>query len=309
MFGKSKMEGLKDTIQKAQDGGPGPNLWSLNGEMDLIKSSSLVANNRADWGENSLATHFNHALLELWRQTDLPFQLIGLLQLSNNLDAFHLGGLAKGKLGLKTCLQRLIDDLLNGPPVHELWQLNLALKAEAESLAQDWGNFSGTHVDWQRATRQFLANDNSRLDLLQYGARSALGHSDYLNNIGLLQLGEDRLDLGELRWDFSLSDHLLGEGVHHSLCGEADDQLEFLSHRLGWQELNGNRGHPDSGWQDGRWKDGQWSVLGDLLDIGDQVNKLGIRVVVDTGGDSQGLSNFNADWLPDKTRDNLPQGS
>merc|ERR1712111_217896 len=67
-----------------------------------------ILSRAADWRENSLATHFNHAPLELWRQTDLPLQLIGLLQLSNNLDAFHLGGLAKGKLGLKTCLQGLI---------------------------------------------------------------------------------------------------------------------------------------------------------------------------------------------------------
>ena len=36
-------------------------------------------------------------------------------------------------------------------------------------------------------------------------------------------------------------------------------------------------------------------MLGDLLDVGDQVNKLGIRVVVDTSRESQGLSNFNAD--------------
>jgi len=302
-FNVTQEEGLGDTIQQAQESSLSPGLWSLDGKPDLVKGGSLVTNNGADWGEQFLVLLFNQALLELWRLADLPLQLLGLFKLGNNLDALHLARLSKEKLTLETSLQSLLNHLLDIPPVHELWQLNLSFITEAISASTDWRNINSNHVGWGDSHR-LLAQNNNSLDLLQFGARGALGHSSDLNNIGLFQLGEDGLDLGELGGDLVLADHLLGEGVHHSLGGEPQDNVEFLGLRLGWEVLEGERGHPGRRWEDANWEDGEGSVLDDLLDVGEHVNKLGIRLVLDAGRDTQGLSNFHGDWLPIDARDN-----
>merc|ERR1719167_451803 len=238
-----------DTIQEVHDIGVGPGLWSVDGKADLVHGSSLEASSGAHWGKQFVPALINQALLELRRLTDLPPQLLSLFQLGDNLDALHLAGLAEEELTLEATLQVLLDHLLNIPPVHELGQLDLSFVAEDKGFTSTYGR-----------------NLNS-LDLLQHRARGALGHTSDLNNIGLLQLGEDRLDLAEFGGDLALADLPLREGVQHTLGGEPDNEV-------------------------------------DLLDVGEHVNKLGIRLVLDAGRDTQGLSNFHGDWLPIDARDN-----
>jgi len=42
-----------------------------------------------------------------------------------------------------------------------------------------------------------------------------------------------------------LSDHLLGQRVHHTLGGEADNNGELLGLRLSWVQNKGHGGPPD----------------------------------------------------------------
>merc|ERR1719334_374519 len=85
--------------------------------------------------------------------------------------------------------------------------------------------------------------------------------------ISFLQLGEDRLDLGELRGNLLLADLLVGKGVGHSLGGEPDNKVHFLDLGPGWEILKGERGHPNGRWEDASGENGQWSVLDDLLNV------------------------------------------
>merc|ERR1719167_704428 len=275
-----------DTIQEVHDIGVGPGLWSVDGKADLVHGSSLEASSGAHWGKQFVPALINQALLELRRLTDLPPQLLSLFQLGDNLDALHLAGLAEEELTLEATLQVLLDHLLNIPPVHELGQLDLSFVAEDKGFTSTYGR-----------------NLNS-LDLLQHRARGALGHTSDLNNIGLLQLGEDRLDLAEFGGDLALADLPLREGVQHTLGGEPDNEVDLLGLRLCREVLKGERRHPGRRWEDARWEDRKWGVMDDLLDVGEHVNKLGIRLVLDAGRDTQGLSNFHGDWLPIDARDN-----
>merc|ERR550517_2012841 len=322
-------------------------------KADLVHGSSLEASSGAHWGEQFLPTLINQALLEIWRLTDLPPQLLSLFQLGDNLDALHLAGLAEEEFTLESTLQVLLDHLLNIPPVHELGQVDLSFVAEAVGFIKTIMSHLDCCHGWQvfhicniaickiknlpRAitiantkwfltsdgingrvllyircdTRGLMAQDDNGLDLLQLGARGTLGHTNYLNNVGLLQLGEDRLDLAELGGDLALADLPLGAKgasfwavLSHPLSGEPDNKVEFLGLRLGWEVLKGERRHPGGRREDARWEDGQWGVLDDLLDVGEHINKLGIRLVLEAGRDTQGLSNFHGDWLPIDARDN-----
>merc|ERR1712168_1211873 len=73
-------DGLGDTVQQVNDVGVCPGLWSVNGKADLVHGSSLEASSVAHWGEQFLPALINQALLELWRLTDLPPQLLSLFQ-------------------------------------------------------------------------------------------------------------------------------------------------------------------------------------------------------------------------------------
>merc|ERR1719481_2512955 len=151
---------LGDAVHKGHEGRPGPGLWSIDGDVNLVKRTSLAADKGADWGKDVLAALLNHALLELWRLTDLPLQLFSLLKLSMGLDSLHVRGLTKGKLSLNNAPKWFLKHLLNVEPVPQFSKHELALKGEAEGLARDWGNLSSNHV---RAFR-LLAHNNDTGD-------------------------------------------------------------------------------------------------------------------------------------------------
>jgi len=298
-------QGLGDTIQQSHEGGPGPGLWSLNDEVDLVEGGSLATDKGADWSKQQLAALLSHALLVLWGLADLLLQQLSLFQISVNLDVLHVGRLAKGELELKHALDWFLKDLLNAEPVLQFWQFHPALKSEAIRLARDAGNLKGSQVG---ALRLLAQNDNA-VDLLQWRSGGGLGHANDLNNISLLELGKDSTNLGKLNWNVLLSDLHLGQRVHHALGGKPEDNVELLGLGPGWVVLNPEGGPPDRGWEDARWNDGKWSVLGDLLDVGVQVGEHGLRLVPQLGRKAKGLTDFHFNWLPLDSRGDLLQTS
>jgi len=239
---------LRNTVQKSHEVSLRPRLWSLEGEVDLVKGGSLTADHGASWGQQFILVLLSHALLELWRLTDLPLQFLSLFKLGNNLEALHLVRLAKENLTLEATPQGFLNQPLNIPPVHDLWDLNLAFIPQSVGLlAIDWRNLNNSHVGLRGGgdARRLLAQNNDGLDLLHLRAGGALGHTSNFNNVGLLQLRQDILDLGELAGDLVLSDHLLGQRVHHTLGGEADNNGELLGLRLSWVQNKGHGGPPD----------------------------------------------------------------
>jgi len=302
----SNKEGLGDTINEGQKGRrldlglEGP--WNLDGDDNLVNRGSLVADNRGDWGKHLVAGLQEHSLLVLWRLTDLPLQLLGLLELSSELDGVHVSRLAEGKLALDGSSQWLLKDLLNGPPVLQDWAGKGALQGDAIGLTLDWGNLNSG----QNGSLRLLASNNHGVDLLDLGARGALDHTSNLDNVGLLQLGKDRLDLWVLRADLGLGDLLLGERVDHSLGGQTDDQVELLSLRSRWMQLDPDRGHLHGGWEDGGWDNSEWRVLDNLGDVGVQVGELVLGLVHELTGKTKGLWDLKGHWLPHKTVGDLP---
>jgi len=302
----SNQEGLGETIDEGQKGRrldlglEGP--WNLDGDDDLVNGSSLVANNRGDWGKHVVAGLKKHSLLVLWGLTDLPLQLLGLLKLSSKLDGVHVSRLAERKLALKGSSQWLLKNLLNGPPVLQDWAGKGSLHGDSIGLALDWGNLNSR----QNGALRLLASNNDGVDLLDLRARGALDHTSDLNNVGLLQLGKDGLDLWELRADLGLSDLLLGERVDHSLGGQTDDQVELLSLRSRWMQLDPDRGHLHGGWEDGGWDNSEWRVLDNLGDVGVQVGELVLGLVHELTGKTKGLWDLKGHWLPHKTVGDLP---
>jgi len=303
----AEKKSLGNTVQKGHEGRLSPGLWGLNGQVDLVKGSSLATDKGADWGKGQLAALLSHALLELWRLTDLPLELLSLFQFSVDLDVLHVGGLTERKLGLNNGPKWLLEHLLNVEPVLQFWQLKLAFVGEAVGLtrAGDWGNLKGSNV----GTLRLLAQNNDGSDLVQWRSRRGLGHANDFNNIGLLNLRKDAANMGELGRDLVLSDDPLGQGVHHALGGEPEDNVEFLGLGPGWVVLNPEGGHPDGRWEQARWDDGKWSVLGDLLDVGVQVCEHGLRLVDQLARKAKGLTNFHFNWLPLDSGGNLLETS
>jgi len=296
-------ESLGDAVHKGHEGRPGPGLWSIDGDVNLVKRTSLAADKGADWGKHLLAALLNHALLELWRLTDLPLQLFSLLKLSMDLDLLHVGGLTKGKLSLNNAPQWFLKHLLNVEPVPQFWKHELALKGEAEGLARDWGNLSSNHV----RTLRLLAHNNDAGNLLQWRSRGGLGHASNLNNISLLKLRQDTTNVGQLRGDLVLRDLHLGQGVHHALGGKPENNVELLGLRPSWMVVNAEGRHLDRRWEEARWDDRKWGVLDDLLDVGVQVSEHGLRLILQLGRETKGLANFHFNWLPLDARGDLLQ--
>merc|ERR1712198_694621 len=159
-------------------------LWSLEGDVNLVKGDSLGTDNITDRGKHLLVTLLGLAHPVLWGLADLLLQLLRLLKLGNN----H---------------KRLLDHLLNVPPVHDLSSdSSLAFHAEAVGLTHDWSNLNSSHSK----TRGLGTNGSNKVDLLQLGARRAQKHTGDLNNVSLLKLGQDSLDLVVLGWNVLLSD-------------------------------------------------------------------------------------------------------
>merc|ERR1719334_1534354 len=300
----SNKEGPGDTIDEGQKGRrldlglEGP--WNLDGDDNLVNRGSLVADNRGDWGKHLVTGLQEHSLLVLWRLADLPLQLLGLLELSSELDGVHVSRLAEGKLALNGSSQWLLKDLLNGPPVLQDWAGKGALQGDAIGLTLDWGNLNSG----QNGSLRLLASNNHGVDLLDLGAGGALDHTSNLNNVGLLQLGKDRLDLWVLRADLGLGDLLLGERVDHSLGGQTDDQVELLSLRSRWMQLDPDRGHLHGGWEDCGWDNSKWRVLDNLGDVGVQVSELVLGLVHELTRNTKGLWDLKARplnllWGPD----------
>jgi len=296
-------ESLGDAVHKGHEGRPGPGLWSIDGDVNLVKRTSLAADKGADWGKHLLAALLNHALLELWRLTDLPLQLFSLLKLSMDLDLLHVGGLTKGKLSFSNGPQWFLQHLLNVEPVPQFWKHELALKGEAIGLARDWGNLSSNHV---RAFR-LLAQNNDTGDLLQWRSRGRLGHASNLNNISLLKLRQDTTNVGQLRGDLVLRDLHLGQRVHHALGGKPENNVELLGLRPGWVVVNAEGRHLGRRWEEARWDDRKWGVLSDLLDVGVQVSEHSLRLILQLGRETKGLANFHFNWLPLDARGDLLQ--
>merc|ERR1719228_1761553 len=193
-------------------------------------------------------------------------------------------------------------DLLNGPPVLQDWAGKGALQGDTIGLTLDWGNLNSG----QNGSLRLLASNNHGVDLLDLGAGGALDHTSNLDNVGLLQLGKNRLDLWVLRADLGLGDLLLGERVDHSLGGQTDDQVELLSLRSRWMQLDPDRGHLHGGWEDGRWDNSKWRVLDNLGDVGVQVGELVLGLVHELTGETKGLWDLKGHWLPHKAVGDLP---
>ena len=291
---------LQKVANKSDDWGLGNRPWDLDRDENLVQRGSLTTDDRANGRKLAAHALLGHALLVLWGLLDGLLLLLSLDQSGIKLDLLLLAGLlAKNKPALVLEVQRLLDELLKAPPVHQLWQLKFAFVLDSENWSSRWLDVnSGQSLDNLARLLGLLSNDDGSLEGLGDGW-STTG-SNKLNNGGrgrsILKLAEDLLDVDEsIVLKLLLVNLARAQWVHLSLGGELDQDVELLGLRLGWLVLDLGGGSTARRWENANQDGGSWSVLFDLFNVGGEVNELGIRLKDETAFKTQRLTDWDID--------------